>query len=129
MATFKKTERLHKKKEIAFLFEQGKGIHSEHIKLIYALFPDAIEYEKVKGLFVVPKRLFKKSPDRNTLKRRMREAFRLSKEAFKADLPLKANETLLLGFIYKSKEEKNYQLLASDMALLFKKLRERIAVL
>jgi ribonuclease P protein component len=126
MATFKKTERLHKKKEVAFLFDQGKGLHAENIKLVYAFFPNATEYEKVKGLFVAPKRLFKRSPDRNLLKRRMREVFRLSKEAFKEGITIKENESLLVGFIYKSNVLKDYTSIQMDMHFLFKKLSERL---
>jgi ribonuclease P protein component len=126
MATFKKTERLHKKKEVAFLFEKGKGIHADTLKLIYAVYTDSTEYEKAKGLFVAPKRLFKKSPDRNTLKRRMREAFRLLKEGFKLSIQLKENESILIGFIYKSKESKSYQILEAEMRFLLQKVSAKI---
>jgi ribonuclease P protein component len=126
MATFKKTERLHKKKEVAFLFENGKSIHADTIKLIYAVYNGSTEYEIAKGLFVVPKRLFKKSPDRNTLKRRMREAFRLLKEDFKSSIQLQEHESLLLGFLYKSKASKSYQILEIEMRFLLQKLGARI---
>jgi ribonuclease P protein component len=126
MATFKKTERLHKKKEVAFLFENGKGIHAENIKLIYALFENSIEYEKTKALFVAPKRQFKRSPDRNLLKRRMREAFRLQKEPFKSILNLPTQQSLLIGFLYKSKIILEYKIIADEVQFLLKQLSAKL---
>lgn len=126
MATFKKAERLHKKKEVAFLFENGRGIHSENIKLIYARYENSIEFELTKALFVAPKRSFKRSPDRNLLKRRMREAFRLQKEAFKSTIALPAQQSLLIGFLYKSKIILEYNIISEEVQFLLLQLGKKL---
>jgi ribonuclease P protein component len=71
------------------------------------------------AMFVVPKRNFKKSPDRNKLKRRMREAYRLSKSDF-----YKAREQegkkLVLAFIYTGKKEESFSVIEASVKKLLK---------
>jgi ribonuclease P protein component len=49
-------------------------------------------------LIAVPKKTFKKATDRNLLKRRIREAYRLNKFA------IAASQKLLIAYIYTAKE-------------------------
>lgn len=126
MATFKKAERLHKKKEVAFLFENGRGIHSENIKLIYAIFENSVDYSLTKALFVAPKKSFKRSPDRNLLKRRMREAFRHEKEAFNSTVKLTSEQSLLIGFLYKSKVLLEYKIISEEVQYLLQQLNVKL---
>ncbi len=77
---FYRDERLKARKEIERLFTSaGKSLSSYPIRLVY------VETQEVRGTFavqagfVVPKRRFKKAVDRNLIKRRLREAYRLNK--------------------------------------------------
>ncbi|MEM7109019.1 MAG: ribonuclease P protein component [Bacteroidota bacterium] len=97
--TFKKAERLSKKKHIQELFDQGSSFYLYPFKILY--FPSAgldPEPEFHQVLISVPKRNFKRAVDRNRLKRRIREAYRLNKSL------LADSEKLLIAYIYTSKE-------------------------
>jgi ribonuclease P protein component len=86
--SFSKYERLKSRKTIGQLFESGKSFHIFPIRIIYI--NQATDGEKpieIKCAFTVPKRRFKKNADRNKIKRRMREAFRLHKVRLYQDYP------------------------------------------
>ncbi|MEM7173672.1 MAG: ribonuclease P protein component [Bacteroidota bacterium] len=72
---FKKKERIRQKKLIQQLFTEGKAFRLSLLRCYY------LPYEGIthQVLFSVPKKIIKKAVVRNALKRRMREAYRLSK--------------------------------------------------
>jgi ribonuclease P protein component len=77
--SFKKRERLSSSKSISLLFKEGKSISSYPVRILYNLEGEDIP---VKVAISVPKRLYKRAVDRNLLKRRIREAYRLNKTEF-----------------------------------------------
>jgi ribonuclease P protein component len=106
MFSFKKTERLSSKKDIEYLFKENKSITVYPLKLAFRKndFPDTGFPARV--LISVPKRNFKKAVDRNLLKRRIRESYRL----VKGNLYNSLNESNLkidlhINFIGKNPEE------------------------
>ena len=80
LATFSynKFEKLKSRKQIELLFAQGKSISSFPVKVFY-LSIDHTPLHPVQVGVGVSARNFKKAVDRNTIKRRMREAYRLHK--------------------------------------------------
>lgn len=72
-------------------------------------------------LFVVPKRNFKKAHDRNLIRRRMREIYRLNKPMLYAGL---GPHQVLLAFVYFSKKTETFESLKKSMLDLMKSLPE-----
>jgi ribonuclease P protein component len=76
--SYNKFEKLKSRKQIELLFAKGKSISSFPVKVFYL----PVEHTPVHPVQVgvgVSARNFKKAVDRNTIKRRMREAYRLHK--------------------------------------------------
>jgi ribonuclease P protein component len=99
--TFRKSERLCHVKSIDGLFNRNNSENQSFLvyplKAVYLKRQDA-ESSLPQILISVPKRRFKRAVDRNLLKRRIREAYRLNKE-FLSDTPPKD-----IGFVYVANE-------------------------
>ncbi|MCF8323959.1 MAG: ribonuclease P protein component [Leadbetterella sp.] len=111
--SFGKKERIKSKKVISALFDRTSPVN--HSFLIY---PYKVVYAKAEGetqvqlpqvLISVSKRKFKNATDRNTIKRRTKEAYRLNKLDFSGSISLAfiyvANE--ILEFLVLEKALKN----------------------
>lgn len=116
--TFTKIERLCSKKAIDELFASGKSKTQFPIKLIYK----SVEFESpfpVRAMFVVPKKKHKRANKRNTIKRRMREIYRLHKHLLYSAL---GENKLDLMFICLSNEELEYAVIEKSMCHLMETL-------
>ncbi len=79
--TFGKNERLTSPCEIARLFEEGHSFLVFPVKVVWAK-SDAEFPFPAKAAFGVSKKNFSNAVDRNYIKRRMREIYRLNKASF-----------------------------------------------
>jgi ribonuclease P protein component len=117
---FLKKERLTNKKRIAQLFSSGLSINAYPLRLIY-LTATADQQSELQFAFTVPKRLFKKAVQRNFLKRKIKEAFRLNKHEIK-ELVTVQNQSIYGIIIYIDKSPQEYAVIERSMKKLIKKL-------
>lgn len=95
--TFRKAERLHQEKLIQELFDTGSSFYLYPFKVLVKNNPDTA-YPVHQVMISVSRRNFKRAVDRNLIKRRIRESFRLNKNL----LPL--SPKLVIAYIYTAKD-------------------------
>ncbi|TAL60073.1 MAG: ribonuclease P protein component [Bacteroidetes bacterium] len=145
--TFKKKERLTSKKTFDLLFNSGRSFTVAPFRLVWMdlshnspsalptfAFRSATQREGGKGQgtpapvqlgISVTKRSFPKAVYRNTLKRRIREAYRKNKHLLYEVLH-KKNLSIALMVIYIGKEESHYQEIEKKMIVSLRMLTERM---
>ena len=101
--TFGKQEKLKSKKLIGKLFEDGKSVKKFPIRLVYLQTEHTSKYPIQAG-FSVPKRNFKNAPDRNRIKRLLREAYRHAKGDFYEQM----QQPYIFMFTFIGKKEPTY---------------------
>ncbi|MEQ9305244.1 MAG: ribonuclease P protein component [Marinoscillum sp.] len=114
---FPKTERLTGKQDIEELFKNGSSFYLYPLLVKHITEPSG---ERHSALFTVSKRNFKKAVDRNLIKRRMREAYRLQKHLLdEAD----QGKFYRLAFVYVGKTILPYRLIEPKLKKLLHRLK------
>jgi ribonuclease P protein component len=114
--TFKKEERLNKEKWIRELFEKGSSFQFHPFRVIYLPHPDTV-YPFHQVLISVSTRNFKRAVDRNTIKRRVREAYRLNKSK------ILSPGKWLIAYIYIAKEILPSEVIHKKLSSTFERLQ------
>lgn len=119
--TLGKAERLSSRSKIKELFLNGSSFRLYPLRLIFLKRKSEAPAQLV---FSVPKRLFKRAVDRNKLKRRLKEAYRLQKHILPATTH---SESFLLAIVYTGKEKKEYSFIADKLKTLLQRLSNEAA--
>lgn len=96
--TLGKDERLKSRKKMEVLFQKGNSFLKSPIRVLW-MFSDKELLFPAQIMFTVPKKSFKKSTDRNRIKRLMREAYRMNKSQIYEPLSSKG-VYVIVAFIY-----------------------------
>lgn len=108
--TLGKQERLKSKKLIEKLYKEGSSVKAFPLRMVFLQTEHTSDYPAQIGVSVA-KRNFKKAPDRNRLKRLMRESYRLQKEIVYNNLEV----PYVFMISYLGKEEKDYEEIYAKM--------------
>jgi ribonuclease P protein component len=122
MYTFKKEERLCSKKLLEELFHNGSSflLYPFRITWLTKIFDPDIPVQVVIN---VSKRRFKHATDRNLIKRRTREAYRLYKGELLYPFLKERNRQVLLSINYIGKEISGYPLIDKKLRAALEKFK------
>ena len=118
--TFKKEERLTNKKTFDLLFNTGTSFAAAPFRFVWLTTTSTAALPVQLGISV-PKRSFAKAVDRNTIKRRIREAYRKNKHEL-YEILTKKNLHIAVMVIYTAKEELPYTEIEKKMLVSLQKL-------
>lgn len=122
---FPKTESLKQKRLFDSLFKGGQRTFQHPLMLVWkeCKLPEAVP---VQIGFSVPKKHFKKAVDRNLIKRRLREAYRLQKHDLHEALVSQNKQIALLIVVVKG-DNTSYEALTHKMMLLLRLVEAKIS--
>lgn len=119
--TLGKTERLKSRKAIDALFEKGNSFTVSPFRVVYLITPAG----GLQFAVGVSSKNFKKAVDRNTIKRKIREAYRLQKLRLQ-DLLRSQGKGITVFFTYNGKDIPDHATVVSCMEGCLNKLIKKI---
>jgi len=126
MYTFKKEERLCNKKLIDELYHNGSSFLVYPFKVSWLAVTEPMRF-RAQVLLAVSKKRYKRAVDRNLIKRRIREAYRLHKhESLYVALDT-AGKSVVFSIGYIGKEIAEYDFIEKKMLKLLKELTVQVA--
>lgn len=125
MYTFKKEERLCNKRLLDELFRSGSSFlcYPFRVSWLQAAEPQA---STVQVVFAVAKKRYRRAVDRNLIKRRTREAYRLHKQEMLYQPLQQQNLQLILSVSYIGKEINDFVLMDKKMFKLLTQLCQQV---
>ena len=117
--TFNKEERLKSRLSVSQLFQEGRSIKVFPLRIVYLNKPPGL-YAAQMGV-AVPKRIIRKASDRNLIKRRIRESYRLFKPTFYKFLNDNGKQVSLM-VIYQSENIEDFNTINESLQKALKKI-------
>ena len=128
---FQREERLKSQKVISRLFKEGRSFSCYPLRLVWLDISDyPLSKSPIQFSLSVPKKNFKRAVDRNLLRRRVREAYRLHKHELYKTLnnnELYSNKFLAFMVLYTAKEELTYLEIEQGVKKMIYKFRKEIS--
>ncbi len=124
MFQFPKNQKLCSEKEIERLFKTGSFISESPFKIIWQL-QKTTENATVKALIVVSKKRLKLAVERNFIKRRIKESYRLQKKILESFLK-KHGFQLNLAIIYQDDKLLDYRIIEMKINTLINRLINKL---
>lgn len=118
--TFNRGERLKSRTLLSRLFTEGKSIKHYPLRLIWLPIDQAPKEYPVQFALSVPKRSFRRATQRNPIRRRIREAYRLNKHILYEQLN-KSETQYAFMVIYIAREPLTYATINKAMQKLLVK--------
>ncbi|WP_082036013.1 ribonuclease P protein component [Pedobacter lusitanus] len=121
MKNFTKEERLCSRKLLDLLFKNGSSFLVYPYRVSYLFIPEKNTFP-VQVVVNVSKKRFKRAHDRNLIKRRIREAYRLQKSSALYPLLNHPDQLLLLSLQFVGKEHYDFTFFEKKLGIALKKL-------